>query len=264
MYSYVRFYLPSLLPAVDHILWVDSDALVLGDVHWLMSTVFVKRWANALLAAVPKVKTLKQGTTLTPKSLAHLGLHGVSINDTLFNAGMVALNLRQWREEGVTSQLERLVRALKVRVGFKGFPGMSTVADSQTPMVLLFHNLSGSHGRRRVVQPLPPAWNVDGLGWRSPTGKFKVPRRLLCGAHYLHWSGGHKPWTLKGADHYQDLWTPYGQFVISTQASPEWREGCGNGKRSFTERLSANPGDTILGRMRALFGRRSDSSCSAL
>ena len=90
---------------------------------------------------------------------------------------------------------------------FKGFPGMSTEVDSQTPLVLLFHNTTTA--TRPTIQALPADWNVEGLGWKGAGrhARFKVPPADLCAGRYLHWSGKHKPWD--GAGAYAKLWLQY-------------------------------------------------------
>ena len=90
---------------------------------------------------------------------------------------------------------------------FKGFPGMSTEVDSQTPLVLLFHNTTTA--TRPTIQALPADWNVEGLGWKGAGrhARFKVPPADLCAGRYLHWSGKHKPWD--GAGAYAKLWLEY-------------------------------------------------------
>jgi hypothetical protein len=107
-----------------------------------------------------------------------------------------------------TPQLESLVDRLSLR-NFKGFPGMSTEVDSQTPLVLLFHNMTTA--TRPTIQALSADWNVEGLGWKGAGrhARFKVRPADLCAGRYLHWSGKHKPWDASGTGAYAKLWLEY-------------------------------------------------------
>ena len=85
---------------------------------------------------------------------------------------------------------------------------MSTEVDSQTPLVLLFHNTTTA--TRPMIQALSADWNVEGLGWKGfgKHARFKVRAADLCTGRYLHWSGKHKPWDkTRGA--YAKLWLKY-------------------------------------------------------
>ena len=108
----------------------------------------------------------------------------------------------------VTPQLESLVGRLSLR-NFKGFPGMSTEVDSQTPLVLLFHNATTA--TRPMIQALSADWNVEGLGWKGVGrhARFKVRPADLCAGRYLHWSGKHKPWDASGTGAHAKLWLDY-------------------------------------------------------
>mmetsp|Transcript_27077 Transcript_27077/g.91183 ORF Transcript_27077/g.91183 Transcript_27077/m.91183 type:complete len:429 (+) Transcript_27077:105-1391(+) len=208
--NYLRFYLPELLPNVDKILWVDADGLVLGDVVPFMRGLFAGTMAQRSLAAVLRLnKHLMQSTGLTLPALARAGLHGVQHDDPSFNAGLVALNLREWRAKDLTRRIEIVVMQLKA-MNLSGFSGMSTVEDSQTPMALLLINRSRSEPID--IEPLDLGWNVDGLGWRC------VANTTICNGNYLHWSGKHKPWFENSTRSlYRDLWQPYDDFVKRIQ-----------------------------------------------
>ena len=148
---------------------------------------------------------------LTRAKLAQLGLLPLErlygYGPTL-NGGLVALNLRRWRESNLTERIQELIPRLR-QAQLKGFSGMSTASDAQTPMWLLSLNSTPMD-----VQPLPPSWNVDGLGWK------RIPEKQLCNGDFLHWSGIHKPWN-SGKDpyvRYSDLWKPYASRVAAAQA----------------------------------------------
>ena len=205
--NYVRFYLPALLDDVDKVLWVDSDALVLGDVVPLLRDVFRGEHHNRSLAGVlRRYKTMANMVGITKVQQMKLGLTAMDIHGPTINAGLVALNLRAWRHRQLTQRLEVLIAKLP-KVRLRGFSGMSTVQDSQTPMILLMLNATPID-----IAPLNDSWNVDGLGW-----KWIDPARL-CAGNYLHWSGKHKPWSNDLRARYRDIWLPYRLRVARAQA----------------------------------------------
>ena len=205
--NYVRFYLPMLLD-VGQVLWVDADGLVFGDVNGLMQSTFTGPYAEYSLAAVLRPdKTLKKATGLNRKALTRLGLHGVckeasTCNAPTLNAGLVALNLQMWRSKNVTGRLETLISRMS-KLKLDGFSGMSTGADSQTPMEALLLNSTPID-----IQPIDPSWNVEGLGWK------RIPPETLCTGRFLHWSGPLKPWGTHRLSRYHDLWQPYADRVL--------------------------------------------------
>ena len=90
---------------------------------------------------------------------------------------------------------------------YKGFPGMSTEVDSQTPLVLLFQNASTN--LRPLIEGLPRLWNIEGLGWKGIRNMKPVPPADLCAGLYLHWSGKHKPWHPSHVGAHVELWKRY-------------------------------------------------------
>jgi len=205
----VRFYLPSLLPNVHKVLWIDVDGLVLGDVRVLLSSLFVGEYSNSSVAAVERRnKSIAKATGLSTDDFKNLGLFNIQGTSSVFNAGFIGINLEVWRNKNVTTSIESIVEKLRIH-GFEGFPGISTVEvvngkrephDSQTPLVLIMRNEKGA------VQHIEKEWNVEGLGWKW------VSRNSVCEAKYLHWSGNNKPWRTKKAL-YVEIWLSYAEAV---------------------------------------------------
>ena len=116
---------------MDKILWVDG--LVLGDVVPFMRGLFAGTMAQRSLAAALRLKKhLMQSTGLTLPALARAGLHGVQHDDPSFNAGLVALNLREWRANDLTRRVETVVMQLKA-INLSGFSGIGTGNNECVP-----------------------------------------------------------------------------------------------------------------------------------
>lgn len=209
----------------------------MGDVVSLLDRVFSGVDANKAAAAVPRpLKTMSSmlGPHFNVGSLERAGLTGVDVGAPSVNGGLVAFNLRRWRDLDITRRVEALIPIIRKQLRTDGFSGMSTVSDTQTPLFLLLLNATPMD-----IEFLPGTWNVDGLGWRA------VPTHKLCGCgrqplsfctaaqphtdrrpnycstgNFLHWSGRRKPWLAKGDPlvRYTDLWQPFGRSTEQAQA----------------------------------------------
>lgn len=226
--NFMRFYLPALLPMSDRAMWIDSDAIVLGDVARLLPRLFRNRHAEAALAQVPRRARRAANISARPvgawtaDELVQLGAapaDGAAAPDVPFNAGVLALNLRAWRRRRITSLLEDVARRLTARRPSSGAAGCQQFHtavrlcghSSQTPLNLVFADPS-------TTQELPAGWNYEALGspfsrrnaamfvhkkyasavWRrSGGGQFRTKGFALpipASAQVLHWNGKHKPW----------------------------------------------------------------------
>ncbi len=79
--TYYRFLLPQILPtSEDKVIYLDPDLVVLSDIETLWNV----ELADALLAAVPVLAAPREKI--------------VAEGEGYFNAGVMLINLRQWRE----------------------------------------------------------------------------------------------------------------------------------------------------------------------
>ncbi len=85
--SYARLFVGEMLPSdIDRVLYMDSDMLVLDDISELMSADL----GDNILGAVQD--------QVSRKSKVTVGLHS---SDNYFNAGLLLIDLRRWREFGI-------------------------------------------------------------------------------------------------------------------------------------------------------------------
>ena len=85
--SYARLFVGEMLPSdIDRVLYMDSDMLVLDDISELMSADL----GDNILGAVQD--------QVSRKSKVTVGLHS---SDNYFNAGLLLIDLRKWREFGI-------------------------------------------------------------------------------------------------------------------------------------------------------------------
>ena len=187
-----RFHLPRLLPRhVRKVLWLDADVLVLDDVASLIDSAFHGDACTKAVAAVARRKPLLKALNLSKADAAAAGLR-LEPHAVLFNAGVLLLNLDEWRRRELTTRLGALATRLSAQ-GYQGMPGLSLATDSQSVLALYFQGgsaVGSGSGSSGDVEWLPMEWNVDGLGWKL----HQLSEATLHTARLLHWSGGDKPW----------------------------------------------------------------------
>jgi len=96
---YARLFIPDFIPpAVEKVLYLDVDMIVLADLQTLWNTDITGHYAAAVQD--PRVKTFDNhwGGVLNYKQL---GMHG---NTKYLNTGLLLINTRKWREDGITAK----------------------------------------------------------------------------------------------------------------------------------------------------------------
>jgi len=157
----VRLLLPNLLP--DHIhrvLYLDSDVLVLSDITELWNS-FDTNYAAAAAPdtpACPYVGCSKIADVITS--------YGLLESDRYFNSGVLLMNLKTWREEGIGKQVLDLIA---------GVGHQFTYVD-QTALNIVLH---------AKWQVLDPAWNVTSSNFFEAEARVNT---LLKKAKILHYT----------------------------------------------------------------------------
>jgi len=180
-----RLRLPELLPlSVRKLLYVDTDTLLLADPTPIVDAAFEGEHITSAIGVARRSKPLVKSLNLSSRVLEEVGLTALPHHAWSFNAGVMLMNLDVWRSEGLMRGVLQLADRLGA-AGFRGLPGMSTSTDSQSAIALFLQNST-----KPAIQEIPPAWNVDGLGWKVD----QLRPEALCSARILHWSGQYKPW----------------------------------------------------------------------
>ena len=170
--SYFRLEMGHLLPrAVEKVIYLDCDLLVLDDIAALWDY----DMGGHPLAAVMDLGIMASGKDWRGKQKQL----GFSKNDSYFNAGVLMVNLKVWREHDYGRQAEQLAASHAYR------------HHDQDALNALFH---------RNWQTVPLRWNVIPPVWYL---FLKILRRrdFRCLAvearrhiSILHYAGGYKPW----------------------------------------------------------------------
>lgn len=88
--TYARLFIASLLPeGIDKIIYLDCDALVLGSFKELWDIDLGENYIGGVLDTVPD--SLKEA-------------FGFEAEENYFNAGVLLINLRKWREDNVEAE----------------------------------------------------------------------------------------------------------------------------------------------------------------
>jgi lipopolysaccharide biosynthesis glycosyltransferase len=187
-----RFMIPEYLPNAERAVYIDTDTLVLGDLAPLF-----EMHLNHPLAAV------EEGTSWQEtwgKWYPDLAKRVENPGDkTIFNDGVLVLDLPRWRAENITGNLANWALNAGASV------------DDQLLLNLEFQTRTG-------FDVLEHQWNdyrVRSTGWPEYGWSDELaPEDELSHARITHWTGP-KPWNLKPMqqawlEQYRHLWEPRG------------------------------------------------------
>ena len=104
--TYARLFLADALPEIDSVLYLDSDIIVNCSIAPLQATAL----SPYLVGAVSAGSTIEW--SLENELFVELGL---SRADPYFNAGILLLDLKRWRAEGMTERCTAFLRTHKAR-----------------------------------------------------------------------------------------------------------------------------------------------------
>ena len=166
--TYYRFFIAHLFPQYDKVLYLDCDIIVLGDISELYNT----NVEDYLLAGAPE------------EVMTEMDVFGNYVEKTLdlrretfFNAGILLINTKRFREEKIEEQFVELINEFKF-----------TVTQDEDYLNVLCKN------KTRLID----------LGWNKTA--FRNPKfddADLKIVHYkIHW----KPWHYSGVEYEEYFW----------------------------------------------------------
>ena len=176
--TYFRVFIAEMFPQYDKALYLDCDTVILGDI----SALYNYDLGDNLIAGAPceGVNSFEVYREYVRK------VDGLD-PDYFFNAGVILMNLKAFREENFYGQFAELLQKYR----------FTLIQDEDYLNVLC---------QDRVLR-LPRAWN------KTPVGKDLLPREDLRIVHYLMtW----KPWR------YADV--PYGEYFWEYAKQTEFYE----------------------------------------
>lgn len=186
----LKFDLPKLFPNLDKILYLDSDTLVLTDLSELYKTDIQNKYA----AVVSDMSGCYQGNA------KKFGF------DNYFNSGMMLLNLKKMRKDGIS---DKLLYA-KEHDNYKHFMDQDA-----------FNEVLGQN-----VIYLSPKWNYMKANLDFPDFQiadfFHITlndlHKIISGPHILHLTNTLKPWIHANAP-CAEIWNKYYEQYIAITKS---------------------------------------------
>ena len=186
--TYFRVFIAGMFPQYNKAIYLDCDTVVLGDI----SALYNMDMGNNLIAGAPC-----EGVNSFEIYKRYVREVDGLNTDTFFNAGVIMMNLKAFRNEGFYQKFADLLKKYK----------FSVIQDEDYLNVLC---------QDRIMQ-LPRAWN------KSPVAPDVLPREELRIVHYLMtW----KPW------HYSDI--PYQEYFWEYAKKTEFYDMIAQMQYAFT------------------------------
>ncbi|KAM4569127.1 glycosyltransferase 8 domain-containing protein 2 [Odontesthes bonariensis] len=211
--NFVRFYLPLLDLKHKRVIYLDDDVIVQGDIKDLFNIQLKAGHAAAFASDcdLPSTHVMVRSIGMQTTYMGFLDYRkqqvkdlGINPRDCSFNPGVFVADVKRWKEQKITKQLEKWMEE-----NFRENIYSSAIAGgvATPPMLIVFHD---------KYTTLKPQWHVRHLGW-SPDASY--PDSFLQEAHLLHWNGPFKPWNYPAV--HMDLWEkwfipdPSGKFSLT-------------------------------------------------
>ena len=186
--TYFRIFIAGMFPQYDKALYLDCDTVILGDI----SELYHYELGNNLIGGAPC-----EGVNSFEVYKRYVREVDGLDPDYFFNAGVILMNLKSFREEGFYEQFAELLKKYKFTV----------IQDEDYLNVLC---------QDRVLR-LPRAWN------KTPVARDILPREELRIVHYLMtW----KPWRYTDIPYQEYFW----EYARKTEFYAHIRsilDGCG-------------------------------------
>ena len=193
--TYYRLFIASLFPEYDKIIYLDCDLVVTGDISELYSTPI----GNNILAAVPD-----QYVRIT-REFREYAKRAVGVDpDTYFNAGVLIINLDEFRQNDIEGKFIRLISEYDF--------------DLLDPDQAYLNYLC--YGKTHL---LPNGWN------KSPTGSPCEGDKNI-----VHYNLYKKPWHHDDVIDGEYFWqyaelSPFYDLILERKASFKEKETAGGG-----------------------------------
>lgn len=178
--TYERLMLQDYLPTDTHrVLWLDADLLVLGDVAPLFSST---RHSGDVLSAVRDPFVLRVSSRFGVQDWRMLGL---TRDMPYFNAGVMLIDMKQWRELCVANRAVDYLRTYGRSVYFNEQEALNAVVGT-------------------AWTQLDDRWNVSANPIHARRQKTSEADAAI-----VHFSGRVKPWAVPNLGATQDLYFRY-------------------------------------------------------
>ncbi|XP_061124864.1 glycosyltransferase 8 domain-containing protein 2 isoform X1 [Syngnathus typhle] len=186
--NFVRFYLPLLEMNHERVIYLDDDIIVQGDIQDLFEIKLKPQHAAAFASDcdLPSTHEMVGSVGMQTTYMGYLDYRkqevrnlGINPNDCSFNPGVFVADIREWKKQKITKQLQKYMEDnIKLNIYSSAMAG----GVATPPMLIVFHD---------KYTVLDPIWHVRHLGWSPDSG---YPESFVQKAQLLHWNGPFKPW----------------------------------------------------------------------
>ena len=196
--NYARFAVPDLferyVPNATKVLYLDTDVIVLCDVHSLVQNALSdEAKTRHPVAAVARYATPREKNPIRgihPRSKKKLREEFGKVSKS-FNAGVYIVHVERWRDHNISNRVRELaLRNRKEQLYIYG---------SQPPLNLII----GEN-----FQELPSRWNSFPSDYERYQNGDRTEQVCL-----IHYKGGIRPWANKEDYRAKDVWLRYGTQV---------------------------------------------------
>lgn len=190
--NYARIYLAEMLNScVERVVYLDSDTIMVDDVHKLWSS---KLHGSKVIAA-PEYCHVDIKNYFTNEFWDDSSLSNVfkGKRPCYFNTGVMVMDLTKWRVRESTKKIEEWMKVQKGRRIYN--------LGSLPPFLLVFGG---------DIVAIDHRWNQHGLGGDNVVNSCRSLHPG--GVSLLHWSGKGKPWVRLDEDRacpVDYIWAPY-------------------------------------------------------
>ena len=167
--SYYRIFIANLLPNINRVIYLDCDLIVKGDIRELFFTDI----GNNIVGAVEECDYFEQ--------------------KNYFNAGVLLLNLKQWRKENITNKSIEVINEKKEDLKYH---------DQDVLNIVL----------KNKVEFLDLKWNLTTLNY------FKYHKEVN-GPGIFHFTSAYKPW-----NNFYPYKTPFKREYFKYLALTLWKD----------------------------------------
>ena len=191
---YARLLLTQYLPdSIDKVLYLDGDTIVNGSLKALAKMQLSEDiWAAAVPEAYMPTKIMQRSI-------------GFSKGDIYYNAGVMLINVRAWRENNLTERFIRYLIANKDRIRFNDQDILNACCKGHVQMLQPTYNMNPN-------LPWFPVWFVERhLVWGRLLPGKEAYRRMLENPVIVHYMGDERPWIVGNHNYYGKLWERYAE-----------------------------------------------------
>ena len=200
--TYFRLFLPEIMPEeVERVLYIDCDTLVLDDLSELYNSHLINTCGNV---AEPTAPLMKRKVGLKPQ-------------DTYVNAGIMLIDLKRWREDGIDKKFISYIEEMDGNISFEDQGVINHVLKGKIDILPVRYNVEtqyfdfGYDGFSIMKKDKPRYKEKDAIEAMDKPGII----------HFTNSFASERPW-VKGSKHrYVDEWMKY-KDRTEWKDSPLW------------------------------------------